>query len=71
MKVYVERCWGGGDRYSFRCTVLPGRHGYAGHRVVIPSKYEGYWTREDASELRDILEMETGVNRDSIKIIHH
>lgn len=71
MNVYVERCWSGGNRYSFRCTVMQGQHTYAGLRLVIPSHNEGYWTREDSRHLRDYLVRETGVNRDSIKIIHH
>lgn len=64
MKVRVEECCSGHDNYYFRCTLPDGERVNVGHNT------DGEpWCREYASELRDYLQREHGVKRNSVKVI--
>lgn len=62
MKVRVERCWGGGNRYSFRLT-LP-----SGAREHITGEK---WDRAASIRARDLIEYNYGVTRSRIRFAHH
>lgn len=64
MRVQVESCWSGGDRYYFRCTLPDGT------RILLGHNTDGDpWCREYAAQLRDVLERERGVNRNSVRAV--
>lgn len=62
MRVYVELCWSGGERFSFRLTTADGR------RFSVSGDK---WTRATASNARSLLAAETGRNRSAFRFIHH
>jgi len=68
MRVRAETCWNGNDTFSVRLTILSGACYGASYRVPAPGL--GEWSRSVATDARDLLETETGVRRDSIKIEH-
>ena len=58
MRVKVEQCWAGGDRYNFRFTLPDGK------RESLP----GYkWGRDVASRALDLLEHVYGLTRRNIR----
>lgn len=66
MNIIIENCWNGNNNYSARATVVSGRH--AGLRVVVHTDDSGY-NRTTVSRIRDVLVSETGVSRNSIRVI--
>lgn len=62
MKIKVENCWAGGEKFNFRLT-LPN-----GSRVLVPAP-GGYWRREVAKRALDALE-ELGFERRTIQFVH-
>lgn len=64
MKVYVEGCWGGGDKYSFHLTTTCGKR----YRV---SCSDGWWDRKIAAKALDLLQIELGIKRSNIRFVHH
>lgn len=68
MNVKVEECYSGGDRFFFRCS---GDFRRTGDEVKCFRVYGDRWTRSVAAEALDFLVREYGVNRKSVKFIHH
>lgn len=64
MKVKVEACWSGHDRWHFRCTLPNGDRFNVGHNSDSDD-----WRREYATEMRDYIVNHYDVKRDSIKVI--
>jgi hypothetical protein len=60
MRVKVERCWCGGDKFRFRATTPDG------HRFAIPCKDGDDWSRRYAREMLDVLEDE-GYKRSNVR----
>lgn len=61
MKVKVQLCWCGGDKYAYRASIG------GGLRVSAP---DARWTRSVASKMLDLLEIELGVDRRSVRFVH-
>jgi hypothetical protein len=61
MKVHVELCWCGGERYSVRLTLRDGRN------FRIPLKEGEQWNRRVSREARGLLEAETGLDRNRFR----
>ena len=61
MKVRVQICWCGGDKFVYRAVLC------GGLRVSAP---DGKWSRKVASELLDLIEIETGYARRNVRFIH-
>ena len=60
MKVYVEHCWCGGDKFVFRAKICGGLR-------VVGEK----WTRKIASEMLDAVCLHLpNVKRSSIRFVH-
>lgn len=59
MTVKVQFCWCGGDKYVFRALLCGGL-------LVRAEK----WSRKVASEMLDLIEVETGLCRKSIRFKH-
>lgn len=66
MKCKVEACWSGNSNFSFRITALGARWG----RFSVVDQGGG-WTRSVASEARDQVSRHFGVNRQTIRFVHH
>lgn len=62
MKVAVDRCWGGGNSYTIRLTVLVGWK-----RFHIRAEE---WSRAVASKALDLLEAE-GYTRRNVRFYHN
>lgn len=65
MKVKVEGCWSGGNRYHYRLT-LPN-----GAREIISHGEGDSWDRNMASRALDKLENLHGLKRKNIRFDHH
>lgn len=63
MKVKVENCWNGGNRYEFRLT-MPN-----GERVVMPKAEGDRWNRTYASLALDLIESYYKVKRRSVRFV--
>jgi len=61
MRVKVESCWGGGDRFYFR-LILPD-----GSREHVPGER---WCRKVASDALDVLENVYGYARGRVRFGH-
>ena len=61
MKVKVQFCWAGGDRYYFRALIC------GGLRIRTETST---WTRRHAKEMLDLICAESSLNRSSIRFIH-
>jgi hypothetical protein len=61
MKVKIQHCWCGGDKFVWRALVAGG--------LRIPSDGSYEWTRKTATEMLDVLEAE-GFDRRSIRFLH-
>lgn len=61
MKVRVQFCWCGGDKYVWRALI--------GGGLRIPAS-SNTWDRKTASEMLDLIEVETGLDRSSIRFVH-
>lgn len=66
MKIKVEACWHGGERYSFRLHV-PNLGFHQPHQYI--SAPDGHWTREVASAALTVLET-AGVRRQNVRFRH-
>lgn len=65
MKVKVEGCWSGGEKFSFRLT-FKDRWG-RWHREGVSGQD---WTRKIASEALDILESLYNIPRRTVRFSH-
>ena len=63
MNVTVERCWSGGNNYSYRFKAK------GKPRIVMHSTTEGVWCRSEAIRAKDMLSYEWDVNRQKIRFI--
>ena len=52
MRVKVQRCWGGSDRYYYRALICGG--------LLVRVADGEYWNRRVASRMLDLIEAETG-----------
>lgn len=59
MKVRVQRCWCGGDKFVFRALICGG--------LLVRAEE---WDRRVASEMLDLLEVEAGVDRRNVRFVH-
>jgi len=59
MKVRVQHCWCGGDKFVWRALICGG--------LLIAS--DGKWTRKTATQMLDLLEVE-GLDRSTIRFHH-
>jgi hypothetical protein len=59
MKVKIQHCWCGGDKFVWRALVAGG----------LRIRSNGKWTRKTATEMLDVLEAE-GFDRRSIRFLH-
>lgn len=59
MRIKVQFCWKGGDHYVFRALICGGL-------LVRADK----WSRAVATEMLDLIAIETGLDRSSIRFIH-
>ena len=60
MKVKIQRCWAGGEKFYFRALICGGllvRHDGSG------------WNRKTATEMLDLLEVH-GFDRSSVRFVH-
>ena len=62
MKIKVESCWSGGDKFSFRLTLPNGQWESVQGEV---------WDKQLASEALDLLESVYGLDRKNIRFDHH
>ena len=58
MKVKVQYCWCGGDKFIWRALIAGG--------LRIPAD-GNEWSRKAASEMLDLIEKEVGLNRRDIR----
>ena len=61
MKIKVQLCWCGGDKFVYRALVC------GGLRVLAP---DGKWTRSVASEMLDLIESNIAIERRNIRFTH-
>lgn len=63
MKVKVEFCWSDGGYYwrTVRTSKIP--------RLSIPTE-DNRWNRSTASKMLDLIETETGIDRQNIRFDH-
>ena len=61
MVVKVQTCWKGGDKFCFRALICGG--------LLLRTK-DCKWDRRVASEMLDLIEIETGLPRQSIRFKH-
>ena len=59
MRIKVQHCWCGGDKFVFRALICGGL-------LVRPEE----WNRKVAAEMLDLLEVETGVDRRNVRFVH-
>ena len=64
MKISVESCWGGGEKYYFRLSFLS--YGKA-IRETISCQPGDNWSRVYAKEAKDLVSLLYGVKRDTIR----
>ncbi len=62
MKVKVQRCWGGNDRYYYRALI-------AGGLLVRVGEGE-WWSRSVASQMLDMIEANAGIPRHRVRFVH-
>lgn len=67
MKVRVELCWCGNDKFKFLCEIQTGPH--KGDRYFINAADGENWTRAHSSRLRDHLTRTYHVKRNSIVVV--
>lgn len=61
MRVTIQRCWHGSDKYSYRALICGGLHIYTDRE----------WCRSVATEMLDLICMHVPtVNRSSIRFNH-
>lgn len=61
MKVKVQTCWCGGDKFVFRALI--------GGGLRIPAGDSPKWTRKHATAMLDLLE-DSGFDRRNIRFVH-
>ena len=61
MRIQIERCWSGGDRFTFRLTLPDGAREYVRGEV---------WNQETATEALNLLERVYGLARRSVRFVH-
>ena len=66
MKVQIERCWNGGDRFSFRLMPIQG----GGVHIVCAGNDSGTWNRESARDAKDVIQRHYDVARENIRFVH-
>ena len=67
MKVKVQYCWCGGDKFIWRALIAGGlRIPADGNGLRIPAD-GNEWSRKAASEMLDLIEKEVGLNRRDIR----
>jgi len=59
MTVKIQRCWCGGDTFKFRALICGG--------LLVMGEV---WTRQVASAMLDLIEVETGWDRKNIRFDH-
>lgn len=59
MKVKVQHCWCGGEKFVFRALICGGL-------LVRADK----WTRRTSAEMLSLIETETGIDRKKIRFKH-
>ena len=62
MKVKIQHCRGGGDKYYFRALICGG--------LLISVRDGEYWSRSVAKRMLDLIAIETGARRASIRFVH-
>lgn len=62
MKVRIQHCWGGGEKYYFRALVCGG--------LLLRVSEGEQWSRSIAKRMLDLIAIETGLSRASIRFIH-
>ncbi len=63
MKVKIQACWAGGDKFYWRALLCGGLR-------IIP-EIPGRWTRRDATRMLDLLAVEVpAVPRSRIRFVH-
>lgn len=62
MKVKVEHCWSGGDRYSWRFTAN-------GKDQTMMTSFGRGWDRQIATEALDFLERNWGIKRRNVRFV--
>lgn len=63
MKIKVQFCWAGGDRYYWRALIG------GGLRISVDSP-QLVWTRSEASRMLDLITSEIRIDRSRIRFIH-
>ena len=67
MKVYVEHCWGGNNKFYFRLTFQHEGRSVREHVGF----HDGNWDRATAIEAKDLLERVYKLNRKNIRFVHN
>ena len=62
MRVKVQRCWGGSDRYYYRALICGG--------LLVRVADGEYWDRSVASRMLDLIEAESGHPRHLVRFVH-
>ena len=62
MKVKIQHCWAGGETYYFRALICGG--------LRIRVGCGEYWSRSVAKRMLDLIAIETGARRASIRFLH-
>jgi hypothetical protein len=59
MRIKIQHCWCGGDKFVFRALICGG--------LLVRAEE---WNRKVAAEMLDLLEVETGVDRRNVRFVH-
>lgn len=77
MRVKVQECWGGNDRFYFRLLIpsygryIPGQRFAWGHSTPYVERISGErWNRRTASEALSLLESVYGIPRRVVRFLH-
>lgn len=62
MKVKVQFCWCGGDKFVFRALICGG--------LLVRSDARGNWSRSVASEMLDLITANTTIDRRKVRFVH-